>query len=126
MRPSFARPSASRRVSTGQLVKSVGARIGQRIGELPGVYWTLWVGTLVNGLGGFVVPFLAPYLTRSRGFTVAEAGGVASLFGLGTMTAGPLGGVLADRVGRRATMLLGLFGGGAAMLALGFAERPPF
>jgi MFS family permease len=91
---------------------------------MPAAFWTLWVGTLVNRLGGFVVPFLALYLTRSRGLDVAEAGAIVSLFGLGSMTAGPLGGVLADRIGRRATMLLSLFGGGAVMLALGFQERP--
>ncbi len=25
---------------------------------LPPAYWLLWVGTLINRLGGFVVPFL--------------------------------------------------------------------
>jgi MFS family permease len=87
-------------------------------------YWTLWTGTLVNRLGGFVVPFLALYLTQRRGVGVAEAGVIVSFYGLGSMSAGPLGGVLADRIGRRSTMLIGLFGGGAVMFALGFAERP--
>jgi MFS family permease len=94
------------------------------VDELPAAYWTLWVGTLVNRLGGFVVPFLALYLTQTRGIRVDQAGAIVSLHGLGSMTAGPLGGVLADRVGRRATMLAGLFGGGAAMMCLGFAEHP--
>jgi MFS family permease len=103
---------------------SFGSGIGRAIDELPAAFWTLWVGTLLNRLGGFVVPFLALYLTRSRGLGIAEAGAIASLFGLGSMTAGPLGGVLADRIGRRQTMLISLFGGGAVMLALGFQEHP--
>ena len=28
-------------------------------GGLPSTYWFLWMGTLVNRLGSFVVPFLA-------------------------------------------------------------------
>lgn len=96
-----------------------------RLAELPRVYWILWVGTLINRLGGFVVPFLALYLTRERGLSVAEAGGIASLAGLGSFLAGPIGGSLADRVGRRPTMLLGLVGGAAALLGLGFARGLP-
>jgi MFS family permease len=98
--------------------------VARSIGELPRAYWVVWIGTLINRLGAFFVSFIALYLTTSRGLTVREAGTVMSLFGLGSMGAGPLGGVLADRVGRRATMLIGLFGGSAAMLGLGFAQRP--
>src|SRR2546430_8004168 len=49
---------------------------------LPRAFWTLWVGTLVNRAGGFVVPFLAIYLTQRRSLPVAEAGAIVSLFGL--------------------------------------------
>ena len=34
--------------------------------SLPPTYWTIFLGTLVNRMGGFVVPFLAIYLTRER------------------------------------------------------------
>jgi MFS family permease len=105
-------------------VKRVKSGIGWTFGDLPGAFWTLWVGTLVNRLGGFVVPFLALYLTRNRGLDIAKAGAIVSLFGLGSMTAGPLGGTLADRIGRRATMLISLFGGGLVMLALGWQTHP--
>ena len=91
---------------------------------LPRVYWFLWVGTLINRLGNFVVPFLALYLTQERGMTLEQAGLVAALFGAGSLAAGAVGGVLADRLGRRASMMIGLAGGGAAMLHLGFARSP--
>ena len=79
---------------------------------------------LVNRLGGFVVPFLALYLTRRRGFSVAEAGLVVTLFGLGSIGAGPVSGLLADRVGRRTTLLVSLVGGGLLTLGLGFVTAP--
>jgi hypothetical protein len=33
---------------------------------LPPAYWLLWVGTLINRLGTFVIPFLTLYLTSRR------------------------------------------------------------
>ena len=31
----------------------------------PRTFWLLWAGTIVNRLGGFVIPFLALYLTAT-------------------------------------------------------------
>ncbi len=87
---------------------------------LPRLYWLLWTGSLVNKLGAFVVPFLTIYLTQDRGFSVERATLVAALYGAGATFSGPVGGALADRVGRRATMALGLGLGGLTMLSLGF------
>lgn len=89
---------------------------------LPRIFWWLLAGTLVNKLGAFVVPFLTLYLTLERGFSPAEAGLALSFWGAGTLVSGPLGGVLADRVGRRTTMLLSLGLGGVGMISLGFAR----
>jgi MFS family permease len=99
------------------------ARLRDFAGGFPRVYWTLWAGALLNRIGTFVVPFLALYLTERRGFTVSRAGLVVSLYGAGATAAGPVGGWLADRLGRRATMVGGLALGGLAMIALGLAER---
>lgn len=93
-------------------------------GGLPSTYWVLWTGSLVNRLGTFAVPFLALYLTRERGFTVEQAGVVVSLYGAGVVVSGPLGGMLADRIGRRTALVLGLWAGAAAMLFLGFSQEP--
>jgi MFS family permease len=93
-------------------------------GGLPRAFWVLWVGTLVNRLGTFVLPFLALYLTGERGFTVEQAGLVASLYGVGAVVAGLVGGALADRVGRRLTVAGGLWLGAGAMLLLGFCREP--
>jgi MFS family permease len=88
----------------------------------PAVYWYVWWGTLINRLGGFVVPLLTLYLTGERHLPVATAGAVVSMFGAGQVFASLVGGFLADRVGRRPTMLIGLFGGAAMMACLAFAS----
>jgi MFS family permease len=78
-----------------------------RVGGFPRSFWFLWTGTIVNRAGSFVVPFLALYLTGDRDVSVAQAGVVLSLLGLGSAIGQTVGGVLADRVGRRRTMVLG-------------------
>lgn len=99
-------------------------RLAREYRRLPPAYWTLWWGTLINKAGGFVLVFLALYVTR-RGGSEADAGVILALYGAGTTLAGLFGGVLADRVGRRFTMLLSLFGGAVALLAMGTAESLP-
>jgi MFS family permease len=90
---------------------------------LPRTFWVLWCGMLVNRAGSFVVPFLAIYLTQGRGFSAAQAGIVAALYGAGAAVASPLGGYLADHAGRRATLIGALAFGGLGMIALGFARE---
>lgn len=93
-------------------------------GGLPSTYWYLWTGTLVNRLAGFVVPFLSIYLTQQRGLPVEQATLIVSLHGAGSVIAGPVGGALADRLGRRATLVAALWLGAAAMVLLGFSRAP--
>lgn len=102
----------------------VRALIGELRRTLPPVYWTVWIGTLVNRAGAFVGPILTFYLTQQRHLTLAEAGVIVAAFGAGSVIASLTGGVLADRVGRRATMITSLLGGAIAMLAVSAAERP--
>jgi MFS family permease len=96
-----------------------------RVGGLPRAFWALWAGSFVNRLGTMVEPFLAFYLTGVRGFSLAATGAVLALFGLGSVLSQTLGGVLADRVGRRATLTGGMLATAAAMLALGYATATP-
>jgi MFS family permease len=91
---------------------------------LPRTFWYLWTGALINRLGAFVFTYLAIYLTNARHFSVATAGFVVSLWGVGGIASGPVGGILADRLGRRRTMLLGFLLGALAMVQLGLARAP--
>ena len=56
--------------------------------DLPPTYWLLWLGTLINRLGGFVIPFLTLYLTGQRGLSVSRAALMVSLFGAGSFISG--------------------------------------
>ncbi|HEX2316594.1 MAG TPA: MFS transporter [Thermomonospora sp.] len=97
----------------------------ERIGGLPRPFWVLWSGTLINRLGTMVEPFLGLYLTSVRGLSLGEAGLVLALLGLGGVVAQVVGGVLADRIGRRATLTLAMVANAAGMLALGYAQGLP-
>ena len=66
---------------------------------LPRPFWVLFAGTLVNRVGGFVLIFLAIYLTEARDLTPAQAGTVVAAYGIGAIGAGPIGGALSDRIG---------------------------
>ena len=66
--------------------------------------------------------FLAIYLTQERGFSDARAGLVIGLWGAGGAVGTLLGGYLADRWGRRPTLLTAHLGAATMMVALGFAR----
>jgi MFS family permease len=89
---------------------------------LPPAYWLLWIGTLVNRLGGLVIPFLTLYLTTQRAIPAGRAAFMVSLFGAGSFLAQMSGGVMADRLGRRPVMLMSFLIAPFAMVALGLAH----
>ncbi|MFI7428343.1 MDR family MFS transporter [Micromonospora sp. NPDC049836] len=91
-------------------------------GGLPRAFWYLWTGTLINRLGSFVLVFLAIYLTQERGFSASAAGLVIGLWGVGGAVGTTVGGTLADRWGRRPTLLTAHLGAATMMLALGLAR----
>jgi MFS family permease len=91
---------------------------------LPPSFWALWTGLLVNRSATFVVGFLGLFLVRDRGFSPGAAGTITALFGVGAMLSGPLGGTLADRFGRKPTMLCGLLAGAACAAGLAVARAP--
>lgn len=94
------------------------------MGGLSPVFWVLWTSTLVNRMASFVGLFLALYLRELRGLDEAAAGWFVGLWGLGSIPAASLAGLLADRVGRRATMLLGFVTGGLATAAIAVVRDP--
>ncbi len=85
---------------------------------LPATFWWLAAGALIMALATFVFPFLALFLT-ARGFSVEQTGLIVALFGGGTILAGPAAGSLADRIGRRPTLLASLVGAAALTALLG-------
>jgi MFS family permease len=86
-------------------------------------FWFVCAGVFVTRAGSFVLPFLALYLTQALHLSLARAGLVISLYGAGGAAAGPIGGFLADRLGRRITMVTALALGGTGMIGLSLAHR---
>ncbi|MBW5481119.1 MFS transporter [Streptomyces bambusae] len=84
---------------------------------LPPTVWTVFAGTIINRLGFLVTPFLVFFLAH-RGVTGTQTSYVLGALGAGNLIGPALGGLLADRIGRRPTMLLGLLGSAAAQGAL--------
>jgi MFS family permease len=93
--------------------------------ELPASFWYLWLGTIVNRLGGFAAPFLVLYLTARLGMNVADAAFLVSVLGAGSFIAQLTGGELADRLGRRPVMMLSFFAAPVAMIVLGLTHAVP-
>ncbi|MFD8600215.1 MFS transporter [Kitasatospora sp. NPDC059646] len=85
---------------------------------LPRTVRLLLLTRVVNRLGAFSLPFLAALIHAEHGASLTTAGAVTSAFGLATIPSRLAGGRLADRIGRRTTIVLGLCGCAAAQLAI--------
>ncbi|WP_370384927.1 MFS transporter [Catenulispora sp. GAS73] len=85
---------------------------------LPCAVWLLLIARAVNRLGQFSLPFLAVLITTDFAASTATAGLVVAAFGLATIPSRLAGGRLADRIGRRRTILLGLTGCAVTQLGL--------
>jgi MFS family permease len=96
-----------------------------RLGGLPRAFWALWAGSLINRMGTMVVPFMTLYLVSARGLSVRAAGEVMAAFGVGSMVSQVIGGVLADRVGRRITLLGGTLATAVLMVTLAYLRPVP-
>jgi MFS family permease len=96
-----------------------------RIGGLPRAFWVLFCGTFVNRLGTMVEPFIGVYLTQARGMSLASAGVVMAVFGVGSLTSQLVAGWLADNLGRRATLAGAMVATAATMIFLGYSTSLP-
>ena len=88
----------------------------------PAVRWLL-CGVFVNQLGAFVQVFLVLFLV-DQGSSDARAGIALGAYGAGSVLGALLGGRLADRLGRRATMTVSMLCAAALTIAIGFLGDP--
>ena len=89
--------------------------------EVPRQVQVLVAARAVNQLGAFSLAFLTVMMCKVLGASLATAGAVSALFGLATIPSRLLGGRLADRLGKRRTILAGLTGCAAAQLGIAAA-----
>jgi MFS family permease len=89
----------------------------QNLRGLPREVWVLFFGAFVNRFGTFVLPFITLYLTN-RGYSAPQAGLGLAAYGLGAIGAQGVGGLMADRLGRRTTIAVSMLGGAALTLSL--------
>nr|WP_027343890.1 MFS transporter [Hamadaea tsunoensis] len=91
---------------------------GRRFGGLPSRFWLLFAGIGTARLGFVAVPFLSYWLVVDRGLTPGDAGLVMTAFGAGWALSMPLGGWLADQLGRRAVIVASALGSAGAYLGI--------
>jgi MFS family permease len=82
-----------------------GPRFRDALRGLPGRVWIISLGILVNQVGNFLPVFIVLYLTE-RGYSAGAAGLVLGVSGVGKVLGNAVGGYLADRIGRRWTIVL--------------------
>ena len=85
---------------------------------LPRPFWLLLGVALVDRIGGFVLPYLSIHLTTVAALSVEDAGLVLSSWAVGGLLGSPLGGSLADRLGRRPVLLTSLLSTALMLLVL--------
>ncbi len=90
----------------------------RRDGAWPRPVLALVLARAVNQLGAFAMSFLAVALVEVYGASLVTAGWVVALFGLATIPSRLVGGRMADRLGRRPTIVLGLLGCAASLLVI--------
>ena len=97
-------------------------RLKQYYKSFPRQLWVLAAGSFVNSFGAALVyPFLTLYLRQRLGIPLAQVGLLLTLNSATGLVAGMVGGILADRIGRRTVMLISLLSTSAVLFLMGVA-----
>jgi MFS family permease len=91
------------------------------LASLPRPARLLVIGTFVNKLGTFIMPYLTLVLQRELHLPAGQVGLVLAAQGVGSLASILVGGLLTDRLGRRVTLMLSLFGSGTLAIGMGLA-----
>lgn len=101
-------------------------RIQNSYQELPQPFWVLMAGTFIDRLGtNLIIPFLAIYVAQRFDARITQIGLIYTVFAVSSGAGNILAGALADRFGRRFTLILGLTCAATARGALGLANDFP-
>jgi MFS family permease len=98
-------------------------RIQNVVQDYPAPFWVLMTGTFIDRLGtNLIMPFLAIYVVQRFDAKITQVGLIYTLFAVCSGVGNFLAGALADRFGRRFTLILGLVCAATARIALGLAN----
>lgn len=82
--------------------------------------WLLSLVMLVNRAGTMAVPFMSLYVTLKLGRSLAEAGLIITLFGVGSVLGALTGGFLTDRIGFRWVQIVSAVLSGLLFIGYGY------
>ena len=85
---------------------------------LPKEVWLLSLVMFINRSGTMVLPFLTLYLTQKLHFSIADAGIVMGVYGVGALFGTFLGGKLTDKIGFYTIQILALVFAGLMLLIM--------
>lgn len=85
--------------------------------------WLLSFVMLINRASTMVVPFMSMYLTQSMHRSIADAGIVITLFGIGSVLGTMAGGYIIDKIGFRSVQIFSAFGGGILFILFGLVDH---
>lgn len=98
-------------------------RIQNGYKEYPAPFWVLMTGTFIDRFGtNLIMPFLAIYVVQRFDAQITQVGLIYTILAITGGVGNLLAGALADRFGRRFTLLLGLVCAATARIGLGFAN----
>ncbi len=89
---------------------------------LPREVWYLTLVVLINRTGSIVLFFMALYLTKVLSFSLAAAGQMISIYGIGAMIGTYFGGILSDKIGTKKIQFFSLLLTGIGYFILSTAE----
>lgn len=93
--------------------------------RLPRTVQLLVLGSFINKVGTFILPYLALVLRREFGLAPRQVAAILAAYGVGTLFSILAGGILTDRLGRRRTLLTSLLGSGALAVAMAASPSLP-
>ncbi|MHA1796469.1 MAG: MFS transporter, partial [Promethearchaeota archaeon] len=106
------------------MVNKIFNRLKQTYHDYPKTFWVLLLGTFIDRLGGFLLfPYFAIYIRKHFQVGMTEVGFIFTMFSVGSLLGGTLGGALSDKYGRKAMLLAGLLISGTFSILMMFINN---
>jgi len=84
--------------------------------------WLLSLVILINRCGYMAVPFMSMYITQSMHRSIADAGLIITLFGVGSVLGAMAGGYLTDKIGFHTVQIVSLMVSGLLFVLFGHID----